>query len=378
MNNNYKSILDLIGDIYECSINPDHWSVVMEKLAAITRSRSAVLVIHDHELKQLRFMHAYGVPKVALALLNSPLGALDPGIKVMRNTSAGIAVNMYRLDDKENVPGVIHAMISRFSDLFYFGGINCFNDEGWHVGIGLHRTHREGEFEPEMLELLENLVPHFQRSLRLQKEFTRLQLLKTKMQLELDRQIIGLILLGNESKPLYINPMAKRILGNHGAIDLQNDAIRAYLKDEDEQLQQAIHEAQATPSGTICRGQALGLTHPDHSMPLAVLVLPAASNNSTDRNMVSNSQVAVYITDPEESAPIAHDALIRIYGLTEREAKVAVAIANGREVNQIAEMHHVSVQTVRSQIKSIFSKTGVNRQADLIRLLLSGPMMYET
>lgn len=78
--------------------------------------------------------------------------------------------------------------------------------------------------------------------------------------------------------------------------------------------------------------------------------------------MVGHPKVAVYLTDPERPVPIAIDTLMNVYSLTEREAKVAIAIANGRDVSEIAEMHHVSVQTVRSQLKNIFSKTGVNRR----------------
>ncbi len=376
MNNNYKSVLDLIGDIYESSINPYHWSVVLEKLTAITQSRSAVLVIHDREVKQLSYLHSYGIRKPVIALHNTPLGRFDPGLKVMRAQPQGKAVNMYSLDDRDKVPRLIYELFTRLTELFHFGGVNCFNNEHWHAGIGLHRTRKEGKFEPEILELLENLVPHFQRALRIQKEFTRLQIRQQTLQSELDRHIIGLILLDELGKPLYINPMAKRILERHGAIDLRSNGLRAYIKHEDEQLHQAIMRATATSPGTIYQGQSMGLSHPDHHKPLALLVVPSAANQSAEWSSMSHSQVAVYLTDPEEPVPIAHDALMDIYGLSEREAKVAVAIANGREVSEIADMHHVSVQTVRSHLKSIFSKTGVNRQVDLIRLLLGGPMMY--
>ncbi len=358
---NSKSVLDLIGDIYESSINFDHWSVVIEKLAAFSRSKSAVLVIHDREMKQLNYLHSYGISKPVLALQNSPLGRLDPGLKVMRTQPPGKAMNMYRLDDREKVPPVVHALLSRLTDLYYFGGVNCFNDEHWHVGIGLHRTRHEGEFEPGMLELLEDLVPHFQRALRIQKEFTRLQLRQQMLQLELDRNVIGVVILGEEADPLYINPLAKRILEHHRAIKVCNNSLCAYKKDDDEQLQQAIRAALTSPD-TPDQGQAIGLNHPEHATPLALLVVPTTPGHFAELSMVGHPKVAVYLTDPEQPLPIAIDTLMNVYSLTEREAKVAIAIANGRDVSEIAEMHHVSVQTVRSQLKNIFSKTGVNRR----------------
>ncbi|NIR95689.1 MAG: hypothetical protein GWO08_19225, partial [Gammaproteobacteria bacterium] len=245
---NSKSVLNLIGDVYESSINPDHWKVVMEKLAAITRSRSAVLVIHDTEVKQLSYLHAYGLPKLLVNLFNTPMGSIDPGLKIMRQQPAGKAVNMFQLDDRINVPIMFKAVFTRFSDVFYFGGINFFNDKSWHAGIGLHRVRQEGAFEPEMLELLEDLVPHFQRALRIQKEFTRLQLRQQMLQLELDRNVIGVVILGEEADPLYINPLAKRILERHRAIKMCNNSLCAYNRDDDEQLQQAIRSALTSPA----------------------------------------------------------------------------------------------------------------------------------
>jgi len=46
-------------------------------------------------------------------------------------------------------------------------------------------------------------------------------------------------------------------------------------------------------------------------------------------------------------------------------------LGDGHAPRKIANMVGVTDNTVRSQIKSIFSKTGVKRQDELIRLLLS-------
>jgi len=373
----YKRIIDLIGHVYEAAITPTHWPTVLEQLADITRSKSAALAIHDLEVKQISYVHMYGLSKPVSAFLNSPMGKLDPSFRVMQRQRAGKAVNMWRLDDPDTVPSVFQAFVSRLSDLFYFGGINFFNDASWHAGIGLHRTKEAGEFEPEILQLLEDLVPHFQRALRIQREFTRLRLQQQMVQQELDRHILGLMLLSGSNELLYMNPMAEQIIERHGAIDLRDNAVHAFAREANEQLQRAIREAATAPPKTVNAGQALGLTHPDHSMPLAVLVVPSGPGQLAPQFPEEHSRVAVYITDLEASAPIADDALMETYGLTEREAGVAVAVANGCELSQVAEMEGVSVETVRSQLKSVFRKTGVNRQVDLVRLLLAGPFLHE-
>jgi len=62
----------------------------------------------------------------------------------------------------------------------------------------------------------------------------------------------------------------------------------------------------------------------------------------------------------------------RLYGLTDAEARVVAALTLGETVDQIATAHGVRVSTVRAQVRSIFEKTGVHRQTDLVRLALSG------
>jgi two-component system nitrate/nitrite response regulator NarL len=48
--------------------------------------------------------------------------------------------------------------------------------------------------------------------------------------------------------------------------------------------------------------------------------------------------------------------------LSRREAAVLVALAEGRQVDEIATLHYVSVTTVRSQVRSILLKLGVRSQ----------------
>ena len=45
----------------------------------------------------------------------------------------------------------------------------------------------------------------------------------------------------------------------------------------------------------------------------------------------------------------------------------------GCSLEEIAVLRKVSIGTIRSQMKSLFGKTGVNRQGELIRLLMTLP-----
>jgi DNA-binding CsgD family transcriptional regulator len=62
-----------------------------------------------------------------------------------------------------------------------------------------------------------------------------------------------------------------------------------------------------------------------------------------------------------------------LFGLTKGEAQVALGIASGKAADEIAHERAVSVGTVRTQLKALLQKTETDRQAELVRLLLTIP-----
>jgi DNA-binding CsgD family transcriptional regulator len=81
----------------------------------------------------------------------------------------------------------------------------------------------------------------------------------------------------------------------------------------------------------------------------------------------------VLIGDPDARLATPEQVVARLYGLTSSEARLAVAVASGDSLDGSAAAREISVSTVRQQMKQVFAKTGVRRQADLVRLLLTGP-----
>jgi DNA-binding CsgD family transcriptional regulator len=55
-----------------------------------------------------------------------------------------------------------------------------------------------------------------------------------------------------------------------------------------------------------------------------------------------------------------------IFGLTAAEARLASALSKGQDLDGAAAAFGVSPQTVRSQLRAIFAKTGWRRQAELV------------
>ncbi len=75
------------------------------------------------------------------------------------------------------------------------------------------------------------------------------------------------------------------------------------------------------------------------------------------------------MVDLDECSEPKIETLQAIFGLTKAEARLAIELACGQTLEDIADEHGVSISTARVQLKSIFAKTGTSRQAELVALL---------
>lgn len=59
-----------------------------------------------------------------------------------------------------------------------------------------------------------------------------------------------------------------------------------------------------------------------------------------------------------------------LYGLTPSEVEVAIALASGSSLKEIATRRRVSINTVRTHLSRLRSKLGVRSQAEVLRVTM--------
>jgi DNA-binding CsgD family transcriptional regulator len=82
------------------------------------------------------------------------------------------------------------------------------------------------------------------------------------------------------------------------------------------------------------------------------------------------NDAASSISDPDLQPNSDEYHLRELYALTAVEARLAVCLSQGKSVDEAASAMGVTVNTARTYLKRIYSKTGVRRQTELVRLLL--------
>jgi pimeloyl-ACP methyl ester carboxylesterase/DNA-binding CsgD family transcriptional regulator len=166
------------------------------------------------------------------------------------------------------------------------------------------------------------------------------------------------------------NPLADDFLSNHQDFYVQNNLIHFRTHSLMDELRESI---EALTKDTDKTSISIRLSDHSDTRPGSLLI-SRAQNSSTDNE---TSKFLILVSSPVISSEISQEFLIDMYGLTPREADIAIQITSSRTPNEIAKQNNTSIHTVRVQLKSIFSKTGVSRQSELVKLILTSPFIAE-
>ena len=90
--------------------------------------------------------------------------------------------------------------------------------------------------------------------------------------------------------------------------------------------------------------------------------------SATFSNQLSAS-VLLLIADSNQQLSIPFKTLNSLFGLTQQEARIAIALLNGCSVQEFAISVHVSLNTARTHLKAVFQKTYTCSQSALVALL---------
>jgi DNA-binding CsgD family transcriptional regulator len=91
--------------------------------------------------------------------------------------------------------------------------------------------------------------------------------------------------------------------------------------------------------------------------------------STVSASVFAECQALLVLVDLDRRPTPPQEALKASFALTPAEARLAIRISSGEVLESIADDLCISKETVRNQLKSIFQKTGVHRQTDLVALL---------
>ena len=239
------------------------------------------------------------------------------------------------------------------------------------AGVIVYRREGGRRFEAPDFELLDSLVPHLKRAYAVYARLREAVRASDALTEVIDRIPTGTLLIDGSGNVVLKNRSAEKILSLDDGFSLVQGKPQVTDSRENRTLWELIHESvqeQATQGSTT--GEVLSVTRPSGRRPFSLMVghlLAASPGGETDE-----ARAIVFIADPEGGQIGAATVLERLYDLTHAEAELVRLIAEGNSLEQVATARGVTMNTVRSQLKQVFSKTETSRQGELVHLVLAG------
>ena len=218
------------------------------------------------------------------------------------------------------------------------------------------------------VEAIEYLLPHLRQFMLSRQALVDASALGSSLVGLLDTVGTGVILLNRRAQVVEANERARALLRRGDAVSDQHGILTATLPEEDVELQRLLGQALPIP-GTYAAGGSMLLSRSDLVSRLVLHVNPIGEGLS--QRHASRTGALVLLVDPVQEADIDVQRVAALLDLTPAESQVAVSLAQGKTIRDIAAETGRSPTTIRWHIRHIFAKLGVSRQVDLVQLVTS-------
>ena len=223
-------------------------------------------------------------------------------------------------------------------------------------------------WESSRVTMVKRLVPHVQQFVRVRQALVRAGAGDTTVTALLDNSRVGVVHLDQRGRILAANDRARSILpGGDGLIE-EDGALAASAPEDQLCLDRLLASALPT-GGDPAIGGSMRFRRRHALLPLVVHVKPVpVPQPSYGARYVA---ALALIHEPGFTQRIEPALVAATLELTPGESQVAVWLAEGKSVEEMAKATGHTRGAIYWHLKQIYQKLHISRQADLVRLVLS-------
>lgn len=239
--------------------------------------------------------------------------------------------------------------------------------------IGIHRPRDATGFKTRDKSLMTLLLPHLRQAIRLLRivdEHQRAQSLTFDVLAALS---IGVFVVSSGCRVRFMNAAAERVARACSPVSLRNERISICDPKLADRFHNAVAKACLAGIGrSVFAGDDIaGRTRDGEPFVLLIVPIPPSVKSGGPEEPLA----AILISDHQSRPEMPHQILKAVYGLTTSETRVLAALLKGQTLPEIAKDAGLSINTIHSQARAVFAKTGVHRQSDLVGKVLDNPLL---
>lgn len=357
--------LELIRLIYGAVSDASSWQAFLEALVRATGGRGGSLGLFLPDVGAAVSCWS-GWSDDDIRIYNERYAAIDPwGVAANRMQEGEVVTSLDLCSENEFIKSVVYREYYARIGCYYGFGCCILRREAGLSAVSIGRAKEAGPFKEAEISILRPLVPHLQQAALLHGELSSLRRQLTAFTGHLDRYPHPFLLLDSRCQLLYRNAPAHEIIRRADGLSLEDGRLSASSLKQTAALKQAVEEI--SKSAAMLRRIDIRISA--GRAPFRLLLMGVPQMGAIPLG-VAQPSVAVVIIDSESGPEPDPNVLGEMFSLTPAEARVTAKLAHGLSVEEIAGAMDISIETVRTHLKRVLSKTGTGRQGELISLVL--------
>ena len=252
----------------------------------------------------------------------------------------------------------------------YQNGLNVLLEGpgGSHMTWSLADPVASDGWGSSQIAMVRRLLPHIRQFVRVRQALMRTEARDTTVTALLDNPRIGVLQLDRRGRILAVNDRARLILRHGDGLSDKDGVLRTSLPNDQLRLERLLAGALPT-SGAVAVSGSMMLGRSSVLPPLVVHVKPVAvpQPDYGARHVAA----LVLIVEPGRHHRVDPELVATTLGLTPAESQVAVWLAEGKSVRDMATATGLTDNAIYWHLKQIYQKKSISRQVDLVRLVLS-------
>ncbi|MGH6761633.1 MAG: helix-turn-helix transcriptional regulator [Phyllobacterium sp.] len=351
---------EILGDmVYSALLGESTWQHFLDRVADTLPEGKAALVMHDTASKE-GFALFSGYEDKATAQYNSHYGKLNPLQPPLAMKPIGVAVNDHELFPREElVKGEFYNDFLVPNGLAYSAGVRIAKAGGQSFTLAIASNRAQPKASKRAIRTLNTVFPHLGRAFSFyRKEAARRETNTSGLHSLTDAVDIAAIVINEERRIRMISKAAEAIVAESSPLRLTADRrVRFGKADVQTVFERMLKRGYDGPAKVD-----LYL----HQVKMTMLQV-----NKAPESLYFEGPSVLVLLERLDTRPAGHDIQLfaDAYRLSRGESRALAGLVDGKSAGQIAEHAGLSKETIRSQIKSLYAKTGAKGEADIIRLL---------
>jgi DNA-binding CsgD family transcriptional regulator len=374
-----KILLDLIALVYDSALDASLWPAFLEALSNSVTGSATTLMYHDMRAMQGIIAASVRVDPECERLYNQYYSGCDSWRPAWLKKFSLAGVDGIVTSEQLIAPAELQRTEFYNDFLLPYHIVHQFCapilvNKHMCTVLSCLRPKDKGPFGTKAVTLVRQLFPHLQKAVQLERQIAILQVERDTSLESLDLLSTGFILVDRQAHVLFMNRAARHILDQNDGLAIKLTGLAAVLPAETTMIHKLVYDAwvMGSCSGLPSSQGSVAVSRPSGRRRLSLLVVPLRPNASRSRLLggIDIPAAAILISDPESETVADTTALRQSFRLTSAEANLASILMAGKSLEEATEELRISMNTAKTQLKAIFSKTGTSRQGELIRQLL--------